>query len=175
MKLRGISLTLIVFLFQALSVSIVSANEFAGLEVILSIDSPKQGQLPFSKGLANTSTNQVSLIQQRRVAQTLPKQRAPLLAEGRLVVVALDAAGKEISRDHVLDPRWLRSELPNTHGQLNKLVLKQAQGQFPVLLPNDNVAQLKIFEPVWRGSAFDLQLIGAVNLAGSTQAKETDK
>ncbi len=172
---RWFSFTLIFFLFQAFTASIINASESSGLEVVLSIDSTNQDLLRYSKSLTGTNADQVKLIQQRRITQALPKQRAPFLTEDRLVVVAFDTKGKEISRHYVNDPRWLRSELPNARGQLSKLTLKQTQGQFPVLLPDDGVAQLKIFEPVWKGGNFDLQLIGTVSLADSAQEKGSVK
>jgi hypothetical protein len=94
-----------------------------------------------------------------------PRQRRPEIAAGQIVVTVVDAAGNERGRTIIPDPRILRAEFPDETGALQGVQQVRPNAEFLVTLPDHpSVRELRIHEPRWNGSEFELDLLGAVAL-----------
>lgn len=107
----------------------------------------------------------VKVKRYRRVMQKLPKERNPELAEDRLVVVGLDATGRELSRAIVLDPRLVRAEFGDSSGKLSRKLLYKDDVELSVALPDDPaIVSVIVYHPRWTGKHFVLDAIGQTKL-----------
>lgn len=97
----------------------------------------------------------------------LPRQRAPELARGQLVVATLDARGEEIARIYLNDPRIVRHETADPTGRLTgePVTFFRAQGEFTLALPDRaGLRAVRIYQPRWTGDAFVLELLAELDL-----------
>ncbi|MDO8706571.1 MAG: hypothetical protein Q7J84_16665 [Sulfuricaulis sp.] len=100
-----------------------------------------------------------------RDSRPVPVERNPELSEQHLVVVAVDAKGREIARRLVLDPRLLRVETADPSGRLSGEVLYRSDADLSVTFPDrPGMSALKIYQPHWSGTDFALQLLGEATL-----------
>ena len=169
---RKASFIVIAFFLQvcfSLALSADSADsadkETVSVALVLSIET-KHAQSSY-KSLTNTGISQVTLVNQRRVEDVFPRQRASFIAKDRLVVIAYDKNNLEVSRYYVRDPRLIRAEFPDEQGHLTAQEFVKSKVNLPIILSeNAQVSELSIFEPVWTGEFYDLRLLGAVSLEG---------
>jgi hypothetical protein len=95
----------------------------------------------------------------------LPRPRSLELSTDQIVVVGLDAQGKEVYRNVMLDPRILRAEGPGPTGELTGQVLYHARTEFLIAFPDDQeIAELRLYHPRWTGAAFALDLLASFDL-----------
>jgi hypothetical protein len=92
----------------------------------------------------------------------LIRERAPQWSEDELVVVALDAAGRETSWQKVRDPRVLRSEQPGPTGELQGDIFHRVETELVVVVPDAATAALRVDEIRWDGTQFVLRPIGQI-------------
>ena len=111
------------------------------------------------------STNALSVLERRRVDASVRRERNPELSANHIVVAAADAAGRELFRRIILDPRLLRAEVLDASGQLRTDTLHYATVDFSVALPADPaIAGLVLYEPRWTGQAWRLDPIARIPL-----------
>jgi len=104
-------------------------------------------------------------LERRRAAGTLMRHRSLDLASDQIVISGLNAAGVEIYRGVMADPRILRAEAPGPTGELAGRVLYRAATEFLVDLPDDPaLTEVKLYHPRWTGTAFALDLIVSIQL-----------
>jgi hypothetical protein len=107
--------------------------------------------------------NQFELMSRRSVSTNFVRERAPELARERLVIVAIDASGREVAWQQVLDPRIVRAELPGPTGELRGQTLYRPVADLVVAFPDSlSVAALRVYEVRWNGSEFVLDPLGEV-------------
>lgn len=119
------------------------------------------GTMTTSRAAADTNRFEV----RRRAAVDDPpvRERDPQLAEDELVIVALDAQGREVGWQHLKDPRIVRSEQPGFGGRLRGRTLFRAEAELIVRVPQSlGAATLNLYEVAWTGSAFVLRGCGSI-------------
>src|SRR5687768_5055206 len=72
---------------------------------------------PAGDPAAPGAVNQFAVAGRRSVPDGPPLERNPQVSEDRLVVVALDAAGREVGWQLVPDPSIVRAEVPGPSGE----------------------------------------------------------
>jgi hypothetical protein len=106
-----------------------------------------------------------AVVERRHAAGAMPRQRALELSADQLVIIAIDRLGRDQQRMLLPDPRLLRAEWPNPTGELQGVVLHRAIAEFFVpVLDDPAITELRVYQPRWTGSAFDLDLLGTVRL-----------
>ena len=109
--------------------------------------------------------NSFAILERRPVASPPGRQRNPELGADSLLVVAVDAGGKELYRRIVTDPRIIRAEGPGPGGEITGTVFHRATADFTVSLPDDAaIREIRLFQPRWTGTAWALDMIGRIPL-----------
>lgn len=107
----------------------------------------------------------VAVLSRRRGAGPLPQERDPQLSADRLVVVSIDATGRELDWRIVLDPRLVRAEFPDAQGQLSGRTFQRAEINLLVDIPNDpDIVRLRIYAPQLTSDGYVLNLLATVDL-----------
>lgn len=97
----------------------------------------------------------------RTVVPAFVRERAPELSAERLVVMAVDAAGRNLAWQQVHDPRIVRAEASDPGQPINGQTLFRRQAELVVTLPADLAATaVRVFAPRWNGTEFLLELLG---------------
>jgi hypothetical protein len=110
------------------------------------------------------SVNRFEVVTRSEVRGPLVRERDPQWSEHDLVVVAVDAAGRETSWQKVLDPRLLRSEQPGPTGELAGETFVRPEVELVVAVP-DGAASLHVYETTWSGEQFVLRQLGRIDVA----------
>ena len=107
--------------------------------------------------------NIFTVIERKQILGRMPRQRSRELVSDQIVVVAVDKYGREKNRTLLPDPRVLRAESPSLTGELRGQIFYRPKVEFIVPLPNDpEIAKLYCYHPRWNGTAFTLDLLGAI-------------
>jgi hypothetical protein len=107
--------------------------------------------------------NQFALLTRRAVTPAFVRERAPQLNAGRLVVLTVDASGREVAWQQLLDPRIVRAETPGPTGELTGQTLYRPVTELMVTLPDALAAvAVRVYEVQWNGAEFLLQQLGEV-------------
>ena len=118
-------------------------------------------------GLATSKSRRPIVNIVRRTIRTgrPPKQRGAQLSRDHIVVVGLDKNGEEISRVVTIDPRLVRAETVDDQGRLISRRFYRRDVQFVVTLGDDvRIVEIKILQPRWTGSKFELDELAKVPL-----------
>jgi hypothetical protein len=110
------------------------------------------------------AVNRFDVVMRSELRGPLVRERDPQLSEDELVVVAADAAGREISWQKVRDPRLLRSEQPAPNGQLSGETFYRPEVELVMILPDPATASLHIYQAHWTGEQFVLRQLGRVDV-----------
>ena len=95
----------------------------------------------------------------------MPRDRNPELAADRIVVVSVDAVGREVDWRIVADPRIIRAEFPDEQGRLSGRTLRYSEASLLIDIPDDPaIVSLRVYEPRPADGEFLLQLIASVTL-----------
>ena len=141
-----------------------TAENAQEIRVSWQIDTAPAPGAPDRMGRA-ARVDRLVVVERWRNVVYAPRQRRPEIAEGQIVVTVVDAAGNEKGRTIVPDPRILRAEFPDETGQLQGNHRVRPNAEFLVTLPDDpSIRELRIHEPRWNGSEFELDLLVAVEL-----------
>ena len=112
---------------------------------------------------AAAATNRFEVRRRAAVTDAPVQERDPQLGEDELVVVAVDAQGREVGWQHLKDPRIVRSEQPGAGGLLRGRTLFRAETELVVRVPESlGAATLNLYEVSWTGSAFVLRGCGSI-------------
>ena len=99
----------------------------------------------------------MDVLSSKPVSQQPPRQRDPQLSEEYIVIIAVDSAGNEITRQIIQDPRLLRSEFDESGGLGNRKDIYIDDVSFSVELTADpKISELKLMKPEWNGTEFVL-------------------
>jgi hypothetical protein len=109
------------------------------------------------------AVNSFEVAARARVQGPLPRERDPQWSEDEIVIVAVDAVGRETSWQKVQDPRLVRAELPGPSGELRGERLHRPLAEIVTIVP-DAAASVRIFETRWTGAGFVLRELGQVNV-----------
>ena len=91
------------------------------------------------------------------------RERDPQIGADELVIVAVDAQGREVGWQHLKDPRIVRSEQPGRGGLLTGQVLHRAETELVVRVPDGlGAVTLRIYEPLGTGAAAELRGLGTI-------------
>jgi len=93
------------------------------------------------------------------------RERDPQLSSERLVVIAFTPDGTVADWRVAADPRIVRAEQPDQTGLLSGQVLRRTGADLHVtiaMLPS--ISQIRVYQPRWNGAAFDLELVGSVDV-----------
>lgn len=109
--------------------------------------------------------HRVTVTGHRRVPGPSPRQRHPEISSEQLIVVGLDADGREISRVVIADPRLVRAETAGPSGELTSEVFYREEAELTIALPDDpGLSMIKIYHPRWTSKEFILEPIGETPL-----------
>ena len=117
---------------------------------------------PAAPGAVNTFN-----ISASRIVSELPTpERDPQLSPDRLVVVAIDSAGRDVGWQMVADPSIIRAEGPGPSGVLTGQTLRRSETSFLLTVPETTppVVELRVFKPRWTGTSFVLDQLGTVGI-----------
>jgi hypothetical protein len=93
------------------------------------------------------------------------RERDPQIGPDEIVVVAVDAQGREVGWHHLKDPRLVRSEQPGPGGLLSGQVLYRSETELVVRVPDGlGVAALRVYELQSSGREPILQGLGTIRL-----------
>jgi hypothetical protein len=107
--------------------------------------------------------NQFEILKRRAVNETPVRERNPQLATDELVMVAVDAQGREIAWQRIKDPRIVRSEQPGPSGQLTGQVFYKRETELVIRLPDAVVADhVLVYGVEWNGREFLLRGLAAI-------------
>lgn len=119
-------------------------------------------QLGAQMGIAaRSSAPMLTVVKREKNVGPPARRRALELSPDLLVVASLDAQGRLRDWTLLRDPRTVRAEFPANNGQLTGARLDVANPYCLVDIPDDPaIAEIRIYQPVWSGRSYDLQLIG---------------
>ncbi|MBI3490690.1 MAG: hypothetical protein HY047_02690 [Acidobacteria bacterium] len=107
----------------------------------------------------------VTVLSRRRGTGPLPRERDPQLSADRLVVISVDATGRELDWRIVPDPRLVRAEFPDAQGRLSGRAFQRTEVNLLVDVPNDpDIVRLRIYAPQLTNDGFILNLLTTVDL-----------
>lgn len=107
--------------------------------------------------------NQFEVVARRSVMPGFVRERAPQLSRERLVVVAVDATGREVAWQQVADPRIVLSESAGPGLELSGQTLYRPLTELVVALPDAlATAAIRVYEARWTGSEFVLDGLGEI-------------
>jgi len=85
---------------------------------------------------------------QRSLPGAVPQQRALEMADDRLLVLAVDAAGQIRFWSVIANPRLIRAEFPDASGRLSGRVIERPDAELLVDLPADPaIREVRIYTP----------------------------
>ena len=109
--------------------------------------------------------NVFTLVERRRVAGRVKRQRSPEFSANQIAVVAVDDQGQVVDWQLVGDPRIIRAELPGPTGELQGQVLHRTEAEFLITLPDEPaIKAIRLYHPRWVGTSYVLDPVGTVPL-----------
>ena len=125
-------------------------------------------QAPAGALVAPRSLPEINRFEIRARAEVVDagvRERDPQIGADELVIVAVDAQGREVGWQHLKDPRIVRSEQPGPGGVLTGQVLHRAETELVIRVPDAlGAATLRIYEPLGTGAAAQLRGLGAIDI-----------
>jgi hypothetical protein len=113
---------------------------------------------------AQTQIPRVSIVEDKKRAGTLPRQRSLELAPTLMFVAAVDASNKLRWWSIVPDPRVVRAETQTATGELRSQDYYVSNVTVVVAFPDDpEIATLRFYHPVWNGTDFELKPLTVVS------------
>jgi len=105
-----------------------------------------------------TQPPSVSIVEDKKRSGTLPRHRSLELSSMHIFVAAVDPTNKLRWWSIIPDPRVVRAETKSPTGELSADNYYVANVAFIVAFPDDpEIAQLRLYHPVWNGTDFDLK------------------
>jgi hypothetical protein len=113
---------------------------------------------------AQTQIPRVSIVEDRKRAGTLPRQRSLELAPTLMFVAAVDASNKLRWWSIMPDPRVVRAETQTATGELRSQDYYVSNVTVVVAFPDDpEIATLRFYHPAWNGTDFELKPLTVVS------------
>jgi hypothetical protein len=128
---------------------------------------PPAGQPPPGGALLTSppapQSQRFEVLRRGAVNEAPVRERDPQVGPDDLVIVAVDAQGREVGWQRVKDPRIVRSEQPGPDGLLSGQVFYRSETELVVRVPdNVAVATLRVYDVQWNGSEFLLIGLGTI-------------
>lgn len=118
---------------------------------------------PVANADAQTPTPSVSIVEDKKLPGTLPRQRSLELAPTLMFIAAVDATNKLRWWSIMPDPRVVRAETQTATGELRSQDYLVSNVTLAVAIPDDpEIATLRFYHPVWNGTDFDLKPLTVV-------------
>src|ERR1700752_122712 len=106
-----------------------------------------------------------SIVEDKRRSGALPRHRSLELSPAHIFIAAVDATNKLRWWSIVPDPRVVRAETQSPAGELRRQDYNVASVTLVVAFPDDpEIANLRFYHPVWKGTDFDLKPLTNVSL-----------
>ncbi|CAM2068339.1 Fibronectin type III domain-containing protein [Sulfidibacter corallicola] len=143
--------------FLGCLLSFITAFAADRLELVLELPGP------------SLNKTQAGAILQRNIIRgggPLVRPTEPI-SEAELVVVAVDAEGREIHRQVVADPNLVRGELfdPQTGAFVTRRTVTRTGGQLTLVLPDEeSLDHLVVYRPRFEGDAYQLEHVRTYDL-----------
>lgn len=100
----------------------------------------------------------VSIVEDKRRSGTLPRHRSLEFSSMHIFIAAVDATNRLRWWSIIPDPRVVRAETKTATGELRAENYYASNVAFLVAFPDDpEIAQLRLYHPVWNGTDFDLK------------------
>lgn len=101
----------------------------------------------------------------QRRAGAMARQRSPEMSRHHLVIIARDRRGREVARQLVQDPRYVRMETADESGKLSGDTYFNSDADLRVVLPDrKNIVAVGVYKPRWNGEQFELEALGDLEL-----------
>ncbi len=105
----------------------------------------------------------LSLLGQQRSGGRLRVERRPELGPNHLVVVSVDASGRELDWRLTQNPRLMRLEAADEQGHLVGQTVVLDEADLVVAVPDHpSLEAVRVYQPRWQGTDFALDLLGEV-------------
>ena len=110
--------------------------------------------------------NQFQVVSRRSVTPALVRERSPQLSPERLIVVAVDASGREVAWQQLQDPRIVRAETPGPTLELSGQILYRPVTELLITIPDalGSVA-VRIYQVRPNGADWLLESLGEIAIA----------
>jgi hypothetical protein len=117
--------------------------------------------------ISSASTREVTSsrfdVIQRQTMNFSPVRERDLNSLDDLVVIGVDAQGREMGWQRLKDPRLVRSDQPDAAGELHGQRFYRAEADLTVWIPEGPTpAALRIYTPDWDGHEYVLRGLGTV-------------
>ena len=112
-----------------------------------------------------TEPRMFALLEQRVVQGGLRRERFPQLSYDQFVVVARDAAGRELDWRLVRNPGIVRAEAPGPGGRLQGGAIEVDSVELSIAIPDvAGVDRVYLYRPRWTGTEYLLDPFGQVEV-----------
>ncbi len=141
--------------------AITTANRQTELTVRWIVAAAPAGALIAPRSLPEV--NRFEVLRRGAVVDPPVRERDPQLGPDELVVVAIDAQGREVGWQKVKDPRLVRSEQPDASGLLSGQVFHRGETELVIRVPDGAaIAAVRVYEAQWNGREFVLRGLGTI-------------
>ena len=141
--------------------AVATPNRQTELTVRWTVAAAPPGTLTAPRALPEV--NRFEVVRRSVITGALPRERDPQIGPDELVVVAVDAQGREVAWHHVKDPRIVRSEQPGPGGLLSGQVLHRTEAELVLLVPESlGATSLRVYEPQADGREPSLRGLGTI-------------
>lgn len=107
--------------------------------------------------------NRFEILKRSAIVDPPVRERDPQIGPDELVIVAVDAQGREVGWQRLKDPRLVRSEQPGPGGLLSGQVFHRAETELVMRVPDGvAIATLRVYEAQWNGREFVLRGLGTI-------------
>ncbi|MBZ5569708.1 MAG: hypothetical protein LAN64_17915 [Acidobacteriia bacterium] len=120
-----------------------------------------------AKGQPNApSSEQMQFVERIERNNPPPRQRSSEISKDDLVVIVLDQQGTVRYWRIIVDPRLVRGEFPDDHGNLHNYTFYRTDVTLEVSVPDTiDAAEVRVLSPSWDSTgALRLSPVGAVKL-----------
>lgn len=121
---------------------------------------------PSGKSAQPVST--LTLLQQKVAPGGVRRERQPEISPNHLVIVAEDAAGRELDWRLVQNPRITRAEVPGPDGTLSGRTVEHGSVELMVTIPDvPGLDRIQIYRPVWNGREYNLEPLAQLRIGAA--------
>ena len=109
--------------------------------------------------------NRFEIVRRAATVEAPVRERNPQIGPDELVVVAVDAQGRDVGWQRVKDPRTVRSEQPGRGGLLSGQTFHRSETELVIRVPDGAaVAAVRVYEARWNGREWLLRGLGTISL-----------
>ena len=120
--------------------------------------------IPVTKGTGGQELVAMSVLAVEQVQARVQRQRRIDYSADQIVIVGIAADGSERSRRVMIDPRLIRAEAIRGEDDLGATRFYRDSVDFPILLDDADVVEVRILKPRWNGAEWQFDTIGVAPL-----------